>query len=250
MPARVGLAALMRRETARKANPQHYPAPFAIIDLWRAHGGNAPAMAHSMATPMADAMAIAERSSFCALFETPAARSLRRVYHLMELLKADGKADVIPVRRVHVVGTGVMGGDIAAWCALRGLEVTLQDRSAEAIESTLARADKQFSRRLRSRALRATARTRLRANVAGDGVIHADVVIEAFIEDLAAKRELFNELEPRMRTDAILAANTSGLPLDVLGESLARPSQFIGLHFFNPIAQFPLVEVVCAAVLP
>lgn len=239
LPARQALSSLMRRATAKKANPEHYPAPFAIIDLWREHGGNSSAMAK--------AMAIEERESFCALFKTPTAHNLRRVYHLMELLKSHGKADVASVRRVHVVGAGVMGGDIATWCALRGLEVTLQDRSAEAVDSALARANKLFSRRLRSRALRAAARTRLRADVAGDSVTRADVVIEAIVEDLAAKRGLFAELEPRMRPDAILATNTSALPLDDLGASLLRPGQFIGLHFFNPVANLPLVEVVVAS---
>lgn len=239
LPARLVLSSLMRRATAKKANPDHYPAPFAIIDLWREHGGNSSAMAK--------AMAIEEQKSFCALFETPAAHNLRRVYKLMELLKSDGKTDVLPVRRVHVVGAGVMGGDIATWCALRGLEVTLQDRSTEAVDAALARADTLFSRRLRSRSLRAAARTRLRADVAGDGVTRADIVIEAIVEDLAAKRGLFAELEPRMRTDAILATNTSALPLDELGESLARPGQLIGLHFFNPVTSLPLVEVVVAA---
>jgi 3-hydroxyacyl-CoA dehydrogenase/enoyl-CoA hydratase/3-hydroxybutyryl-CoA epimerase len=237
LPARLILSAVMRRATTRKANPAHYPAPFAIIDLWREHGGNSSARA----------MAREERESFCTLFDTPAAHNLRRVFNLMELLKSDGKTDVSPVRRVHVVGAGVMGGDIATWCALRGLEVTLQDRSAEAIDSALTRAKKLFSRRLRGRALQAAARTRLRADKAGDGVAHADVVIEAIVEDLDAKRGLFAELEPRMRPDAILATNTSALPLDELGESLARPGQFIGLHFFNPVAQLPLVEVVVAA---
>ena len=231
---RHALAAVMKKQTAKQANPQHYPSPIAVIDLWREHAGDW------------RAMHVAERVSFARVFETDTARNLRRVFHLMEALKDDGKSDTPPVRRVHVIGAGVMGGDIAAWCAARGLDVTLQDRSADAISTALKRAKKLFSRRFRTRALRRAATARLRGDVEGQGVRAADVVIEAIVENLDAKRGLYAEIEPLMKTHALLATNTSALPLEDLSEGLARPGQFIGLHFFNPVAPLPLVEVIRA----
>ena len=148
---------------------------------------------------------------------------------------------------MHVIGAGVMGGDIAAWCALRGCNVTLQDRAIEFIEPALQRARELFERRLRDPARIEAARSRLRADVNGDGVPAADVVIEAIFESLNAKRELYATLEPRMKPEAVLATNTSSLMLEPLAAKLARPSRLVGLHFFNPVAQMPLVEVVQSA---
>ena len=164
----------------------------------------------------------------------------------METLKAQGKRSQGEIRRIHVVGAGVMGGDIAAWCALRGLEVTLQDRDAPVIDAACERARGLFAKRLRTKALRASAAARLIADPTGRGVPRADIVIEAIVENLEAKQSLFSVLEPRMREDAILASNTSALPLQDLAQGLMRPAQLIGLHFFNPVAAMPLVEIVRA----
>ncbi len=109
---------------------------------------------------------------------------------------------------MHVVGAGVMGGDIAAWAAMRGFTVTLQDRALEYIEPALKRAHELFEKRLRDAAKSTAARARLRADVEGSGVVEADVVIEAIFENLDAKRELYSRLEPRMKASAVLATNT------------------------------------------
>ncbi len=232
--ARRLIAPIMVKETAKKANPEHYPAPFAIINLWQNHGGNDSQMAEH------------EAHSFAKLMDTATATNLRRVFGLMEALKAQGKGVKFKPRRVHVIGAGVMGGDIAAWCALRGYEVTLQDRAMEFIEPALLRAKKLFGKRLKTSALRKAASVRLIPDLVGSGVKRADVVIEAIIEDLGAKQKLFTSIESKMRSDAILATNTSALPLEDLAFSLKRPGQFIGLHFFNPVAALPLVEVIRA----
>jgi 3-hydroxyacyl-CoA dehydrogenase/enoyl-CoA hydratase/3-hydroxybutyryl-CoA epimerase len=146
-----------------------------------------------------------------------------------------------------VVGAGVMGGDIAAWAALRGLNVTLQDRAPEFIAPALQRAHELFDKRLRDPAQNAAARARLRADVAGDGVAGADVVIEAIFENLEAKQALYAELEPRLKPGALLATNTSSLMLEPLASRLAHPERLVGLHFFNPVPQMPLIEIVHAA---
>src|SRR5690606_13936611 len=112
-----------------------------------------------------------------------------------------------PLRRVHVIGAGVMGGDIAAWCALRGLGVTLQDVDAERIAPALVRARQLFEKRLKDRTAVASAMARLEADVEGRGIARADVVIEAVVERLEVKRAVFAEVERKARPDAILASN-------------------------------------------
>jgi 3-hydroxyacyl-CoA dehydrogenase/enoyl-CoA hydratase/3-hydroxybutyryl-CoA epimerase len=145
---------------------------------------------------------------------------------------------------VHVVGAGTMGGDIAAWCALRGLTVTLQDQSAERLAPAMKRASKLFSDRLRDPRRARDARDRLVPDVAGDGVARADVIIEAIFENVDAKRSLFASLEKKAKPGAMLATNTSSIPLEQIALALADPSRLIGIHFFNPVARMMLVEVV------
>ena len=232
------LRPLVRRsliaQVARRAPRDHYPAPYAIIELWARHG------AQGAAAYEAEARSIAH------LFTTATSRNLVRVFLLQDRLKGAGGKSPLEIRHVHVVGAGVMGGDIAAWSALRGFTVTLQDRASELIEPAMKRAAELFDKRLRDPARNAAARARLRADVAGDGVPQADVVIEAIFENLEAKRELYARLEPRMKPAALLATNTSSIMLEPLADRLARPERLVGLHFFNPVAQMPLIEIVHA----
>jgi len=232
MPARRLLAQQMRKQTARKARPEHYPAPYRLIDTWERFG------ADYLQMMRAEAQAVGE------LMVSPAAKGLRRVFQLMERLKAEGKSSDFKARHVHVIGAGVMGGDIAAWCVLRGLDVSLQDREMKYIEPALKRAQSLFRKKLKDPARVSAAMARLRPDVDAVYVPRADVVIEAIFENVEAKQALFRELEPRMKPDAILATNTSAIPLETLASVLANPSRLIGLHFFNPVPQMPLVEVV------
>ncbi|HEY5307382.1 MAG TPA: enoyl-CoA hydratase-related protein, partial [Casimicrobiaceae bacterium] len=116
--ARSYIAAQARKQVAKRARREHYPAPYAVLDLWVKYDGNA------LAAPASDP------ASVPALLKTPTAANLIRVFRLQERLKALGKDGASKARHVHVVGAGTMGGDIAAWCALRGLTVTLQDQDA------------------------------------------------------------------------------------------------------------------------
>jgi 3-hydroxyacyl-CoA dehydrogenase/enoyl-CoA hydratase/3-hydroxybutyryl-CoA epimerase len=220
---------------AQKARREHYPAPYAIVDLWMRCGAHGPAAFE------------AEARSIAHLFTTETARNLIRVFLLQDRLKALGGKAAAPLERVHVVGAGIMGGDIAAWSALRGFTVTLQDRELALIEPALARAQELFEKRLRDPAKVAAASARLTADVPGDGAAQADLVIEAISESLNAKRELYARLEPRMKPEAILATNTSSIVLESLAEGLARPERLAGLHFFNPVPQMPLVEIIHTA---
>ena len=232
-PLKGVVAARARTTVAAKARPEHYPAPYAIIDLWANHGGNA------LAAPAASP------SSLEAIFRSPTAKNLIRVFFLQERLKGFGKDTDFRPQRVHVVGAGVMGGDIAAECALRGMVVTLQDQSAERIAPAIARAAKRFERKFRGKRREARfALDRLIPNPAGHGVARADVIIEAIFENLEAKRTLLADLERRARPDAVLASNTSSLRIGDIATALREPARLVGIHFFNPVAMMPLVEVV------
>jgi len=231
-PARQVLAPTIRKQVARKANPKHYPAPFAMIDLWRRHGGSVRGMLR------------AEPRAVEKLAATPTAQNLVRVYFLQEALKAQGAKDGHGIARVHVVGAGVMGGDIAAWCALQGFEVSLQDREMKFVQPALDRAQELFAKKLKTEDRIAPVRARLVADVEGARVPDADLVIEAIFENAEAKQALYASIEPRLKPGALLVSNTSSIPLDVLRGKLADPSRFAGLHYFNPVAQMPLVEIV------
>jgi 3-hydroxyacyl-CoA dehydrogenase/enoyl-CoA hydratase/3-hydroxybutyryl-CoA epimerase len=217
-----------RKQVAKKARPEHYPAPYAIIDIWAKHDGNA------LVAPE-----VVDR-----IISSSTARNLVRVFFLQERMKAFGKESDFKAKRVHIIGAGVMGGDIAAWCALRGMTVTLQDQTLERIAPALQRAHKLFTRRLREPLRVRAAFDRLIPDPAGDGVAHADVVIEAIFENVEAKHALFKSLEPRMKPGALLATNTSSLRLEDLSTVLQHPERLVGIHFFNPVAMMPLVEVV------
>ncbi len=226
------LAYQMRRQTAAKVKREHYPAPFALIELWRRHGGNERRMMEAEAQSVAD------------LSTTETARSLVRVFLLQDLLKAQGERKAIEPRRVHVIGAGVMGGDIAAWCALQGLAVSVQDPDPGRLGAMLKRAAVSFHRRLGSARALTAVLDRLTPDSQGYGLGQADVVIEAIFEDLQAKQALYREIEPRVRPGALIATNTSSLPIETLAQALAAPERLVGLHFFNPVTKLPLVEIV------
>jgi 3-hydroxyacyl-CoA dehydrogenase / enoyl-CoA hydratase / 3-hydroxybutyryl-CoA epimerase len=233
-PIRTQIVARMRAETSKKAPRAHYPAPHALIDLFEKHGDNWRAMVDG------------EAAGFVPLMASDTARNLRRVFFLSESLKRLGlRGSEKPVfQRVHVIGAGVMGGDIAAWCALRGLGVTLQDLDMERITPALTRAKSLFKKRLKDRVAVASAVARLEADPSGKGIARADVIIEAVVENLEVKKKLFVDIEGKAKADAILATNTSSIELERIAEGLRDPSRLIGLHFFNPVAQLPLVEII------
>ncbi len=228
------LAGQMRSQVAKRARPEHYPAPYAMIELWQRYGGKG------------ERAYEAEARSMAQLLCTPTSRNLVRVFFLQDRLKSAAKAGGEPVKHVHVVGAGVMGGDIATWCAIRGLNVTLQDRAEQYVAPAIERARKFVEKRYPDPAKRDETLARLRPDVEGSGVATADVVIEAIFEDLNAKRELFARIEPKLKPLAVLATNTSSIVLEQLAANLAAPERLIGLHFFNPVARMPLIEVIHA----
>ncbi len=230
-PLRPILARSVSRRLRERASRAHYPAPYAIVALWLRYGGHGAAAFR------------AEAESIGALLVTPTSRNLVRVFELRERLRnlAPKQAGF---RRVHVVGAGTMGGDIAAWCALRGLVVTLQDRAQQYVDPALGRARELFRKRLKGPGDADAAMDRLTVDLTAAQVGSADIVIEAIVENADAKRALFRDVEAKLPASALVATNTSSIRLEELSQAFARPERFVGLHFFNPVASLPLVEVI------
>ncbi|HEX9706366.1 MAG TPA: 3-hydroxyacyl-CoA dehydrogenase NAD-binding domain-containing protein [Steroidobacteraceae bacterium] len=226
------VAAQARKQVERRAKPAHYPAPFAILELFARFGASGSAAYE------------AEARSIARLFLSESSRNLVRVFFLQNRLKALGGKSTRRVGHVHVVGAGVMGGDIAAWCASRGLTVSLQDREMKYVEPALARAREFFGKRARDPGKAGEMAARLKADVEGAGVARADIVIEAIFENADAKRALYAKLEPAMKREAVLATNTSSIVLEELARGLSDPGRLVGLHFFNPVAKMMLVEII------
>lgn len=231
-PARKYLANRMRKETAAKVREDHYPAPFRLIDLFEQEGGGY------------DTMRRGETRIFAPLMVSDQSRNLRRVFHLSEMLKGEAPKDGFKPLRVHVVGAGTMGGDIAMVCVAQGMEVSIQDTAQDAVDRAVDRAKTFFKKRLKGSTETAKAVARLYSDVPGQHVSRADVVIEAIYENLEAKQKLFAAIEPKLKPGAVLATNTSSLPIEQIASILKDPGRLIGLHFFNPVPSLPLVEVV------
>jgi len=230
-PARTLAAKRMRTELEKRVPRKHYPAPWRLVDLWEEHGSNATAMQK------------AEIHSFADLITGDTAQNLVRVFFLREKLKGLAKGES-GIHHVHVIGAGTMGADIAAWCAARGLHVTLSDLNQQTLAKAIGRASRFFDDRLYSSIERRDALDRLTPDFEGYGIARADLVIEAVAEREDIKRKVFEEVAARMKPDAILATNTSSIPLETLRSGLAAPERFAGLHFFNPVTKMELVEVV------
>jgi 3-hydroxyacyl-CoA dehydrogenase/enoyl-CoA hydratase/3-hydroxybutyryl-CoA epimerase len=231
-PVRKLLASYLRKKLREKIIQQHYPAPFQVIDNWEHMG-------------LDSKTAFEKEAKSCGrLFFSDTSRNLVRVFFLQERLKGLGKEARFTPQHVHVIGAGTMGGDIAAWCALQGMQVTLQDREAKFIAPAIKRAHELFKEKLKETYLIQKAMDRLIPDIHGHGITKADVIIEAIFEDLATKQALFKSIENKAKPQAILATNTSSIPLDEINAVLTRPERLVGIHFFNPVAKMMLVEVV------
>jgi 3-hydroxyacyl-CoA dehydrogenase / enoyl-CoA hydratase / 3-hydroxybutyryl-CoA epimerase len=228
------VAKAAERKLRHKVRRDHYPAPYAVLDLWRQHGGSFDSMMEQEALSVAD------------LIKGETAQNLVRCFLLQERLKSLSGASAFTPKQVHVIGAGVMGGDIAAWCTLRGHRVSIQDNNHEILARSVRRAEQMFQRQLKQPHLVTAALDRFIPDMQGDHLARADVLIEAIFEDVTAKKALFAALEPRMKADVLFATNTSSIPLEALALGLQHPERLIGLHFFNPVAKMQLVEVVSA----
>lgn len=222
----------MHKKAAQKANLEHYPAPGALIDLWEQTGNNPESMAKS------------ETRTFAKLLNGETAQELIRVFFLSEKLKNLGKGAQGSIRHVHVIGPGAMGGDIATWCALKGLRVSVHGRTDKNIAGVVKRARDLCEHKHLSEKDQRAVLDRLIPDFNNDCLASADLVIEAVPEELDIKLKVFSEIEDKVKPGAILASNTSSIPIEELASSLKDPSRFVGLHFFNPVAKMKLLEVV------
>lgn len=231
--ARKLIANKMRATVSQHAKQAHYPAPYALIDVWEKYGS------------YDDAMYSAEAESVADLIQTDTAQNLVRVFFLQNRLKALGNKKLFTPKHVHVIGGGVMGGDIAAWCAMQGLRVTIQDMNTDALAKVIQRANTGFKRRYKGDKQRIMqAQDNLLPDLQGHGIAKADVIIEAIFENLEAKQSVFKEVEQRARSNAILATNTSSIQLHDIAQAMQQPERLVGLHFFNPVAKMPLLEII------
>lgn len=231
-PVRKLLSNFMRKKLEAKINQLHYPAPFQVLKNWEEVGVDGE-------------VAYDKEAESCAkLFFSETSRNLVRVFFLQERLKNLGKESSFNPQHIHVIGAGTMGGDIAAWCALQGMTVTLQDREPRFIAPAIKRAYQLCKDRLKEPHLIQKAMDRLIPDIEGHGIHKADVIIEAIFEDLTIKQNLFKELEAKAKPNAILATNTSSIPLDAINTVLNQPERLVGIHFFNPVPKMMLVEIV------
>ena len=230
------IAYLLRYNVAKRVRKEHYPAPFAVIDLWEKEGG------------FGDRAYLKEADSVEQLVSNgDTSKNLIRAFSLRERLKGFAKDSDFKAQHVHVIGAGVMGGDIAAWCALRGIHVTLQDKSYAQIAPAIGRAHALYKKKLRKPRLIQAAMDNLIPDPEGHGITRADVIIEAVFENLAVKQEIMKNIEKNAKKDAIIATNTSSIPLDEISSVMTNPERLVGIHFFNPVAKMDLVEVVSSS---
>jgi 3-hydroxyacyl-CoA dehydrogenase/enoyl-CoA hydratase/3-hydroxybutyryl-CoA epimerase len=226
-PLRPLVSKLVLRKVRAKASPDHYPAPYRIVDLWREHAGEEQ-----------EAISLGE------LLVSRTSRSLVHVFLLGEELKRRGRAQPHRIERVHVIGAGVMGADIAMVAAQKGFVVSLQDMNTEALGRAIKRAFQYFKERLKDPRAVQEAMDRLMPDARGDGLRRADLVIEAIVEKVEPKQKLLRDAEARAKPEAILATNTSSIPLETLAQALKDPARLVGIHFFNPVPKMQLVEIV------
>ena len=152
------------------------------------------------------------------------------------------------IRKIGVIGAGQMGSGIAHVSALGGFEVVLSDISEERVQSGLATINGNLSRQVQKGAVsdeqRASALARISGAAGMDVLSDCDLVIEAATENEEVKRKIFQQLTRNLKSDAVVASNTSSISITRLGASTDRPEQFIGIHFMNPVPVMQLVEII------
>ena len=239
---------LVRTMISRKAKAQvlakthgHYPAPLTAIDLVVGAVGNSREVAEDR-----------EAAAITNLVTGSVCKSLVSLYFAGEAAKkavrpASGERPA-PIERAGVIGGGVMGGGIASLMALKSIDVRLSDLARPAVDQALAVHAAAVAKRRKRRRLKPAAADaaldRLTGTTAMDGFGRAQFVVEAVAEKLEVKQQVLRALAERVPGDCILATNTSSLSVDAIAEGVPHPERVVGMHFFNPVARMPLVEVV------
>lgn len=193
----------------------------------------------------------AEAKAFGELVMTPESAALRGLFFASTALKKEkgGDAEPLPVRRVGILGGGLMGGGIANVTAIKaGLPVRIKDINQEGIRHALKYSWDLLEKKVRSRRLTRNEQQRQMMLISGttdySGFAQIDIVVEAVFEDLSLKQSMVAEIENNAAPRTIFASNTSSLPIHKIAEQASRPEQVIGLHYFSPVDKMPLVEVI------
>ena len=242
-PARQVVAALARRQTLAKTRG-NYPAALRAIAV----ATDGLALAESPALR-------GERDAFVELAKSDVTRNLMGIFFLQERAKKTKIPGVetppATVRTAAVVGAGLMGAGIAQWTAARGLRVLLKDISAGALSKGVQSIGKLFNDAAKRRVF-----TKADAQAGFDRVVPVtgevplrgvDLVVEAAVEKLDLKKQIFASLEKQVAPETVLATNTSALSIDQIADGLAHPGRVVGIHFFNPVHRMQLVELVRGA---
>ncbi len=220
----------------------HYPAPMAALEVMLGAAGSD-----------IDSACAAEAEGMAALFGSPVNRALINVFFLTDRNKKDTGVDcpnvpTRPIKSVAVIGSGIMGQGIAAANLRRDVPVAMTDAIPKALATAVQKIleEVSYNRQTKGpdpkRAVKYAAL--LNATTTDAELAACDLVIEAVVENPDVKRQVFARLEPQLRDDAILASNTSTIPITQLAQGLKHPQRVCGIHFFNPVRKMPLVEVI------
>ncbi len=226
-------------QMAKKLDP-NYPAPLQILKLVSTHA----------TLPFDDALK-AEVDGFVALAKTDAAASLIGLFMNDQLLKKKSRdwiKQATPVHKSAVLGAGIMGGGVAYQSASTGTPILMKDIRDEALDLGVSTAtgllNKQIEKGRLDEAGKAAVLSAITPTLDYDAFGDVDIVVEAVVENPAVKAAVLADVEKAVPANAVLTSNTSTISIDQLAKSVARPDQFCGMHFFNPVHLMPLVEVI------
>ncbi|MEQ1634109.1 MAG: 3-hydroxyacyl-CoA dehydrogenase NAD-binding domain-containing protein, partial [Planctomycetota bacterium] len=227
------------RKALDKGQAKFYPAPKQALEL----------CIKAFTLPPEEGFA-AEAQALGEMIATPVSKALTQLFFLTERSKRLGKADgAKDTKRALIVGGGVMGAGIAGQLANKGIATRLCDLSGEALAKAKARLQQDLSRRVSRKQLQKHEaqgiQDRLAVSSEWGSLANVDLWLEAVVEDLSVKRKLMAQaVASGLPAQAIVATNTSSLPVDAMADAVPHPERVVGIHFFNPPEKMPLVEVI------
>jgi 3-hydroxyacyl-CoA dehydrogenase/enoyl-CoA hydratase/3-hydroxybutyryl-CoA epimerase/enoyl-CoA isomerase len=230
------------REQARRSS-RHQPAALAVVDLLE-----------STASLTRDAAFQFEAQAFSKLMKTPAARALVGIFLSSQQLKKKTRSqsgNSRPLKKAGVVGAGIMGGGVAYTTAVRGLPVLMKDITQPALDLGMGEARKLLAKQVETGRMAQPKADAILSSIVPtldySDFQSVDIVVEAVVENLKVKQEVFAAIEAHTKPGTVLASNTSSLAVADIAANLERPQNVVGMHFFNPVHVMPLVEVVKTA---